>query len=292
MTKDESFSHLQRVLPSMENRFVQNQFPYPLHNNSDSENPQWLHYLESCLSTNTWAIERAARLQHGDVVFTRRQTAGRGQHGRTWHAPPGALTASFVLDRLPAAKLSGLSLAAGLATIYAIEDLLPDLQGQLQVKWPNDILVHERKLAGILCEAVPSRSCSFIRVVVGIGLNRCIDFEQSRLDSRSVGNAVSLHQVSSSVPNELSLLERLRHYLMQTAGLFARTDTLEEKSGLSALLPELRRRDVLLDRQVRVELSEEIIIGQGSGIDSLGQLLLRMPDDQIRAFMSGRVRWN
>lgn len=241
--------------------------------------PSWLHELATCPSTNTWAIEQAAILKHGDVVFTRQQTAGRGQQRRVWYAPAGVLTASFVLERLPAAQLSGLSLAAGLAVINAIEDLLPDLQGRLRLKWSNDVFFAERKLAGILCEAVTRAGVA--RVVVGVGLNRSVDFTEQVLNQ--IGNPISLHQISEA-PAELALLERLRHCLLQVNDLLA-----DAPDGIAALLPELQRRDLLLARQITLELDGERISGEAAGIDASGRLLLRLPDQQIRSFTSGRI---
>jgi len=249
--------------------------------------PRWLHWLEHCPSTNTWAIDRAADLNHGDVVFTRNQTAGKGQHGRVWHSPFGVLTASFVLDRLPASQLPSLSLAAGLAVIYAVEDLLPDWRGMLRLKWPNDVLLEGRKLAGILCEAASSTP-NQTRVIVGVGLNRCADFAQAGLDTKAIGNAISLHEVKSLVPDELPLLERLRHYLIQAGSILSQGNSLAV-SGLAALLPELRRRDALLNHQIALELPGEQISGQAAGMDKCGRLLLRLSDNQLRAFSSGRV---
>ena len=246
--------------------------------------PSWLHWLDSCPSTNSWAIDRAAQLHHGDVIFTRLQTAGRGQHGRTWHAPTGVLTASFVLDNLNANLLTGLSLATGLAVIYAIEDLVPDCRDMLRLKWPNDVWINRRKLAGILCEATSDKDSGKTRVVVGIGINRCADFDRAGLDARAIGNAVSLHSISNNIPDELALLDRLRHYLLELADMFARTE-----SGLAPLLPELQRRDALLGCNLSIELPSETITGEATGIDKFGRLLLRLPDDRIRAFTCGRV---
>ena len=264
--------------------------PFSVSVNPDrTDLPDWLHWVETCASTNTWAIDRAAALTHGDVVFTTNQTAGRGQNGRSWYAPPGVLTASFVLDGLPASQLPGLSLAAGLAVIYAVEDLLPNLRDELRLKWPNDVWLHEHKLAGILCEAV-SGSKSHTRVVVGIGLNRCADFTYTNLGT-AIANAISLHQVSTVVPDELSLLERSRHYLLQASSILSRFDSGLEFSGLVALLPELRRRDVLLGRPITMELTEGQFTGHAAGLDASGRLLLRLPNDRLQAFSSGRVVW-
>ncbi|WP_293354466.1 MULTISPECIES: biotin--[acetyl-CoA-carboxylase] ligase [unclassified Microcoleus] len=251
--------------------------------------PHWLHTLDTCPSTNTWAIARADQLHHGDVIFTKQQTNGRGQQGRTWYAPTGVLTASFVLDNLNPHLLPGLSLAVGLAVIFAIEDLVPECRDMLRLKWPNDVWIHRQKLAGILCEASSGNSFG-TRAVVGIGLNRCVDFAAAGLDDRAIGNAVSLHSIATNVPDELCLLARLRHYLLELADMFSATDKPPEKSGLAMLLPELRRRDGLIGSNVAIELSSETICGEAAGIDGCGRLLVCLAGDRIQAFTSGRIR--
>ena len=248
--------------------------------------PGWLHWVDSCPSTNTWAATHADRLPHGAVVFTRHQTAGRGQHGRTWHSPTGVFTASFVLD-FPIAQLSGLSLVIGLALIYAIEDLLPDQRGRLRLKWSNDLLIAGRKVAGILCEASGNRSRQ-TRVVVGVGLNRCVDFVQAGLSLDQVGNAISLHEISV-VPDELALLERSRHYLMQVRDIVAQKCDSPQFCGIVPLFPDLRQRDGLRDRPITIEINKEAISGQAIGFDDQGRLLLRSPNLIVRAFTSGRI---
>ncbi|WP_404785357.1 biotin--[acetyl-CoA-carboxylase] ligase [Altericista sp. CCNU0014] len=251
---------------------------------SENPVPEWLHWLETCPSTNTWAIANAPQLHHGDVVFTQYQTAGRGQQGRIWHSPPGVLTASFVLDRIPAAQLPALSLAAGLAAIYAIEDLAADCQGHLHLKWPNDVLAQGRKLAGILCEASSMEATG--RVVVGIGLNRC-GGQQGAL-AAIAPQSVSLDLLSSIVPSELDLLKRLRHYLRQTAGLLQFKEN-RSGSGLNDLLPALRARDALLGQSITVDVGSEKFTGEGAGIGDRGQFLLRLSNGEVKAFASGHI---
>jgi BirA family transcriptional regulator, biotin operon repressor / biotin---[acetyl-CoA-carboxylase] ligase len=259
--------------------------------------PRWLHWLKSCESTNTWAIHHPAQLQHGDAVYTPQQTAGRGQQGRRWYAPPGGLTASLILDNLSARQLTGLSLVVGLAVIYAIEDLLPHLQGQLGLKWPNDVMAQSCKLAGILCEATSSGHAT--RVVIGIGLNYQVEFARTNLTAAEVGQPISLHQLcdNSALPDELMLLERLRHYLKQASTLIAQRGLQHspQSSGIAAFLPALRQRDWLLDRQVgfQVNQSANLVAGQAAGLDNWGRLLIRQADGDLRAFASGRVvNWN
>lgn len=270
--------------------------------------PSWLHSLDTCPSTNTWALTHLDRLTDGAVVFTRRQTAGRGQYDRRWVAPAGVLTASFVLDRL--AVQAGFSLAAGLAVIYAIEDLLPDLKDQLRLKWPNDVWLQDRKLAGILCEATSinrgdggneanggsssdslpnaaadsdKNSAKMQRLVVGVGLNRAVDFAASGVDPSSIGDPISLHQVVSTVPDELDCLSAIRHYLRQASSLCGYA----HPAGLGPLLPELRRRDALQGRSIA--LSQPPLSGIASGIDAQGRLLIEQPDRTIQAVSSGSI---
>jgi BirA family transcriptional regulator, biotin operon repressor / biotin---[acetyl-CoA-carboxylase] ligase len=236
--------------------------------------PPWLHWLDQIPSTNSWSIEHLHQLHHGDVVFTPHQTAGRGQFDRVWHSPPGVLTASFILDGLDPSKQSGLSLAVGLAVIYAIEDLAA-CQSCLQLKWPNDIWYDQRKLVGILCEV------SKDRLIVGIGCNLRVDFAAAGL--KITGNPISLHQIYAPIITEIALLERLRHYLLETAGIL-------QYQGLEPLLPTLRQRDGLLDRSISLELPQEIIRGTGAGINHLGHLQIRTTNHQIQTFVTGRVQ--
>ncbi len=237
-------------------------------------NPAWLHWLAQTPSTNTWAIEHSTQLHHGDVVFTPHQTAGRGQGDRVWQSPPGVLTASFILDGVAPRHWPALSLTSGLAVIYAIEDLLPAGRQRLQLKWPNDVWCDQRKLAGILAEGQGQR------VVVGIGCNLQVDF---RGWDESI-NPISLHQIQPIVPSELLLLERLRHYLLEVAGL------LTAQGGLAPLLPELRRRDALWGQAVWIGLPQQSWSGIAQGIDEQGRYQIQGANHELRSFTAGRIR--
>jgi BirA family transcriptional regulator, biotin operon repressor / biotin---[acetyl-CoA-carboxylase] ligase len=231
--------------------------------------PSWLHWLAETPSTNTWAIDHSPQLHHGDVVFTPKQTAGRGQFDRVWQSPPGALTASFVLDGV---SLTGLSLAVGLAVIYAIEDIIGSGH-VLKLKWPNDIWYQQRKLAGILCEVTKQR------VIVGIGCNLTVDFSQNK----TVANAISLHQIQAMPVNELELLAKFRQYLLETAGILS-------ARGFTALLPALRERDALQNQPIAILSNNQTMIGIGAGFSPQGHLLLCLPNHQVQSFTSGQVR--
>ncbi|KAM3108432.1 biotin--[acetyl-CoA-carboxylase] ligase [Phormidesmis sp. 146-33] len=243
--------------------------------------PSWLHWLESCPSTNRWAIEHLTQLESGAVVFTQQQTQGRGQHGRTWYAPPGVLTLSVVLH-IPTSQLSGLSLIAGLAVIYAVEELIPDLDHQLRLKWPNDIWLNQRKLAGLLCEGVTQGD--YTKLVVGVGLNRCADFSKLK----EMINPISLHEVVA-VPDEFDFLDRIRAHLLKITTPWQSLQYSQNQSILQSLLSDLRDRDALLGHTVTIELHGETVTGKAVGINDRGCLLVKLADQSIRSFTSGHV---
>ncbi|MCX9154783.1 biotin--[acetyl-CoA-carboxylase] ligase [Niveibacterium sp. 24ML] len=124
--------------------------------------------LETCTSTSAVLSERAlAGAPSGSVLWAIEQTAGRGRRGRVWVARPGAsLTFSLLWRFAPGVRLSGLSLAVGLAVACALERL--GARG-LALKWPNDIWLNGRKLGGILIEL--QQSGGRTAALIGIGLN-------------------------------------------------------------------------------------------------------------------------
>jgi len=136
-------------------------------------------------STNARARELVeAGAPHGTVVTAAEQTAGRGRQGRTWTAPPGkALLYSAVLRPLDERHLL-LPLAVPLAVCATAEQLAPGIE--CRIKWPNDIWVEERKLAGVLIEAKPQDGWA----VIGVGLNLTISRDEFPPDLRDT--AVSL----------------------------------------------------------------------------------------------------
>ncbi len=227
----------------------------------------WLVELERCASTSTWALENLARLRHGEVVYTRQQSAGRGREGRAWLAPPGTMTFSVVLD-LAGADQRAVALAAGLACLHAVSDQMPGLDSALAIKWPNDVLLKRSKLAGILCEMAQER------MVVGIGLNRSAELPDGL-------SATSLH-MHGSPPDEYALLGGIRTYLLEAVGLLS-------ARGLAPLLPQLRARDALLGRSLSVETRSGSLHGLGGGIDEQGRLLLVVAAGGIATVESGHL---
>lgn len=129
-----------------------------------------MHIHDEVLSTNTMALALVdSGANHGTIVLAEQQTAGRGRWGRSWFSPPKKnLYCSVILKEVyPKDRLSWIPLITGLAITQAIEELA-NLRPSL--KWPNDILVGDRKLGGVLCESTP-QGTRRRAIVVGFGIN-------------------------------------------------------------------------------------------------------------------------
>lgn len=207
-------------------------------------------------STNLRARELArAGAPHGALVTAGRQSAGRGRQGRTWVAPAGrALLCSLVI-RSPGRLLS---LAAGLAVAEVAGD-------EARVKWPNDVLVADRKVAGILIEGRPQEGWA----VLGIGLNVALDPEDLPPEVR--GRAGTLGLTAADVEPVLTAL------LGGLEGWLARSD--------AAILEGFRRRDALRGRTVSWNGGR----GRVLGIDDAGSLLVAGEDGHRRVLTAGEV---
>jgi len=213
-------------------------------------------HLRETTSTNDRARELAARgAPHGTIVTAGVQTAGRGRQGRTWTAPPGS---SLLLSLILRSSDELLPLRAGLA--------VADLAGPAaRVKWPNDVLVDGRKLAGILAEARPQEGWT----VVGIGLNAALNVDDLPPDLR--GTAASLGRAPGELEAVLgTLLEALTRWLAAPAG---------------EVIAALRGRDALLDQRVAWNGGD----GVGAGIDGTGRLLVRRADGSETVLDAGEV---
>lgn len=210
-------------------------------------------HLPETPSTNAFALGRARDgAPSGLVVTTDHQTAGRGRLGRRWIDLPrdASLPVSFLIDPPPVVTL--VPLAAGLAAADAVP-----VEGRL--KWPNDVLVDDRKLCGILVEAAPDG-----RLVVGIGTN---------VDWRGVGHAddrTSIAEVTGEAVDRDRLLSDL-------AGAFDRRLEDVERDP-AVLLADYRRACVTLGRAVRVETPAGLLVGTAEDVDGTGALRLRTGD--------------
>lgn len=225
-------------------------------------------------STNADLLARVtgdAAAPEGQVLVAEEQTAGRGRIGRTWTSVPGASLTFSVLLRpaaVPAARRGWLSLLTGVAVVSAVRSVTDGGSSggvDAVLKWPNDVLVGERKLAGILAEQSPDGSA----VVVGVGIN--VATTAGALPAAPAGlPATSLLVEDAPVPREALLLEVLRQFERWYTAFRADPDPVR-----TGLLDAYRPLCVTLGRQVRVELPVgRFVTGTARDIDTDGRLLV------------------
>jgi BirA family biotin operon repressor/biotin-[acetyl-CoA-carboxylase] ligase len=236
-------------------------------------------HFRSTDSTNSRARELAAgEAPHGTIVTAAEQTAGRGRQGRTWTAPPGKALLYSAIVRPLEARHTMLPLSVPLAVCEAAEQLNPDLD--CKVKWPNDVYVEGRKLAGVLIEARPQDGWA----VIGIGLNLTIESEEFPPEIRD--RATSLfsddrrtQERGSAGPSPLlsggppllgPLNDRMEHWV---------------KVDPDAVLTEWRNRDALKGREVAWDGGS----GVADGIDDRGYLLVVTSSGDRLAVGTGEV---
>ncbi len=195
---------------------------------------------------------------HGTLVTAAEQTAGRGRQGRTWTAPPGrALLASLLLHD-PQPRL--LPLAAGVA----VAELCESLGQPAQLKWPNDVLIDRRKVAGLLIEARPQEGWA----ILGVGLNVAVAAEQLPPELRATATGLGRD------PNEIEAV--LARLLAALEGWLGADD--------HAILEAVRARDALRGQAVSWTGGR----GKATGIDGHGRLIVETGAAQV-TLESGEV---
>ena len=238
-------------------------------------------FFNTTASTNDVALMLVAVADaEGTVVIADEQTAGRGRLGRVWHSPPASgLYASIVLSpsraRTGADRATGLlTLAAGVALSEAVEEvtaLRPD------IKWPNDLLIGRRKLAGILAE---SASSDLAHVVLGYGINVGAGQLPPDVDARATSLEVELGRpVDRAVLCAATVAAIAQRYRDLLDGQF------------DAILDAWRARSPT-SRGVRVTWKTPAGMQSGvtDGIDDRGALLVRV-DERVERIVGGEVTW-
>ena len=223
-----------------------------------------VRHLATVDSTNTYLLAEARRgAAEGLVVVADHQTAGRGRLGRRWEAPPGTCLLASVLFRpvLPAEQLHLCTAVLALATADAcaeVAGVTPSL------KWPNDLLIGEQKVAGVLGESdpgAPGGPPGSVAVVAGVGCN------VSWPGPAGTGGT-SLEAAAGRPVDRGGLFSSL------LAALEERAPTRRSASARGALAEELRARCVTLGTGVRVELARGVLVGTAVDLTAAGGLVV------------------
>ena len=239
-----------------------------------------LHVHQSLESTNKEAhelVQQQTDTAGGTVIMSEYQAMGRGRRGKNWVSPFAAnLYLSMIWDfDQGASALQGLSLAIGVAVSRALKQL--KVEG-VQLKWPNDIYINNKKLGGILLEMVgdPAGQCT---VIIGIGMNHCMP-EQS---GQEIDQAwTDLSRVSSHPVSRNGLAALIVNHCFDVL------DDYQQK-GFASYQDEWQAIDALKDTQAVVSTVNQSTIGTPLGVDEFGALKMKLASGEIKTFIGGEL---
>lgn len=235
-------------------------------------------YFDETDSTNT-EIKKAAEqnAEHGTLAVADYQSMGKGRRGRSWTSPHGVgIWMSILLrPKLHPSCASMLTLVAALAAADGIREVCGLEAG---IKWPNDIVVNGKKVCGILTEMSTELDC-INYVVVGIGINaNTAEFPE---EIREI--ATSLYLETGSQVSRSRVIGEVMKAMERYYALFL------ERQDMSGLLENYNERLANKNKAVRVLAPEGEYVGVSEGINSEGELLVRMEDGTLRTVISGEV---
>ena len=233
--------------------------------------------LEVVDSTNRYARDHFDELSDGAIVVSSAQTAGRGRRGRVWHSPAGVnVYLSFVMKTTDQAFLAGA--AAGLAVLDGLRTLAPGVRAY--IKWPNDVYVGNRKMAGMLCEGAGVKAGRLIGVIAGIGVNVNLDAAYlAGIDQPATSLAVEAG-MDFDVKKVVQVLAKslLRYYIIYS-------------KYPERIFHEWKNANRLLGEEIELTAGTgEVLRGVFADIAKDGELVLVSGDGERRQFNCGDVR--
>jgi len=236
-----------------------------------------IHRFESVTSTNDVARRLALeQADEGTVVAAAEQTLGRGSRGRKWISPAGVnlLFSAIMRPNVPYERIPELSFVASAAVARCLIDLsgLP-----AQVKWPNDVRVNGRKIAGMLIEGVSERG-QFPTAIVGVGLN--VNWR---------GLPPEIADTATSVWIETGRETDLEAALQSALECLDAAYRGYRQFGFQSVLAEWLGFDCTIGSHVTVESGEGTIRGRAEGVDTDGSLLVRTDEGDVRRVSSAGV---
>jgi len=240
-----------------------------------------IFYFPKLKSTNIIAKEkalhRAEGINEGTVIIAERQSAGKGRLGRKWFSPEGGIWLSIILyPRLSPSYISRITLMTAVVVVKVIEKCT---QIKTQIKWPNDILINNKKVCGILTEM--SAELDIINwVVVGIGVNVNIKRQEFPKDIRE--RTTSLKEV---LGKEISRVKLVQIFLQE----FEKYYGLLKKKESFTILNEWKLRSHTLGKKIKVNIGEKIVTGEAIDISEEGALILKKKDGELIEIISGTI---
>jgi BirA family biotin operon repressor/biotin-[acetyl-CoA-carboxylase] ligase len=240
-----------------------------------------IYYFPELKSTNIIAKEkalnRAEGIYEGTLIIAERQSAGKGRLGREWFSPAGGIWLSIILyPQLSPSYIPRITLMTAVAVVKTIKLCT---QVEPQVKWPNDILIYEKKGCGILTEM--RAELDIINwLVVAIGINVNINHREFPEDIQE--NTISLKEVSGK---EVFRVKLVQTFLQEFEKYYEKL----KRKEFASILREWKLYSHTLGKKIRVDMGERIITGKATEINENGALILKKEDGELVEIISGTI---
>lgn len=231
---------------------------------------------DTVVSTNTVALELAENTEEGAVVLADFQEKGRGRLGRNWVSPPGVnLSMSVILK--PDIEPKAITLITIMSAVACADALRRTTGLKISIKWPNDLIIHHRKLGGILTEIRTGRKGTLF-AVVGIGINintDLLEFPQA------------IRNIATSLKNETGKMFSREEITAEILNEIDRWYMVLKRMDRKSLLGKWKELSSTLGKQVTVSTAYETLTGLAETIDDEGMLILRLFSGQTKRISSG-----
>lgn len=242
-----------------------------------------IHHFNFIDSTQDLAIKIAEMdTSEGSVVIAEKQRRGRGRIGRKWSAPAGGIWLSIILrPKIPTAESTIFPLAAALSVCNAIRDVC---KVNAQLKWPNDVIINGKKIAGILIEM----SCEADRinyVVIGIGVNANVNIQKIESHIKETPGYYGSTSLMKEVGREIDRITLVSKIFVELEQIYLEL----EKKGSNMIIQSWKNNSAMLDRNVTITTNEICFEGKAFDIDFDGALLVKLPNGNIERIVAGDV---
>jgi len=236
-----------------------------------------IQFLPEVASTNTLAMEMAADgAPEGTLVIAETQTGGKGRLGRKWISPKGNLYLSVVLrPNIPIHKAPLITLTGAVAVASAIRTTCGLKAG---IKWPNDILLSDKKVSGLLTE-MSAEQDRIRHIVLGIGID--VNMEMGELPPEVRSLTTTLAAEAGAKINRTALLQQILRDLDRWYQKFLDND--------AEVLEEWKKLNTTVGNRITVSGAREALEGLAQGVDRDGRLVVRLDDGTIRTVAAGDV---
>lgn len=235
-------------------------------------------FFKTIGSTNTAALELAEKgAPHGTVVIADRQAKGKGRLGRTWVSPPGSNIYMSVILR-PEIEPKDATLLTIMTAVSCAKGVMKSTGLKAEIKWPNDLMISNKKLGGILTE-MKSDPDGIVFAVIGIGIN---------VNSKTTKDfPPDIQGIATSIREELGKIQSRTFIIAEILKETEHWYKVLLTEGRKPLFDEWKRLSSTLGRKVRVTAGDNVFTGVAEDIDKGGMLILRLPSGMLKKISSG-----